>query len=322
MAAEYQESDWRVVDYEAFCLDPDIIDPSRGYALRIRGPRPANLERGNYFVCLGAAQTFGRFCPCPFPTLLQQRLSLPVLNISHGGAGPSYFVRQNGRLLDYLNNARFVVLQVMSARSEGNSLFECEGVGSYLRRSDGMRLGCDQAYEELIRTEPREVVERIVHETRENWLASYQSLLSEITSPSILFWFSTRRPNYRQAWDRVSDLFGEFPQLVDGAMVKALRMECDAFVSCVSRRGRPQILRDRTTGEPVAVSDPWTAHPWEKNWYYPSPEMHVDAAKALERACRKISAPPLPPRRRHSFWRSAFFRNHLAAAPPPGSRLP
>ena len=37
MAAEYQETDRRIVDYECFCLDQEIIDPSRFRPLFIRG---------------------------------------------------------------------------------------------------------------------------------------------------------------------------------------------------------------------------------------------------------------------------------------------
>jgi hypothetical protein len=87
MAAEYQQTDQRVVDYDPFRLDERVMDPSRQKPLFIGGPRPETLEPGSYFVCLGVAQTFGRFCALPFPTLLARRLDLPVLNISHGGAG-------------------------------------------------------------------------------------------------------------------------------------------------------------------------------------------------------------------------------------------
>ncbi|CAN7577914.1 DUF6473 family protein [Phenylobacterium sp. LjRoot219] len=289
MAAEYQDPDRRVVDYEVFCLDPEIVDPSRFRPLRIRGPRPARLDAGEYFVCLGAAQTFGRFCARPFPTLLSQRLGLPVLNISHGGAGPSFFSQHPQPLLRYLNGARFVVLQVMSGRSEGNSRFESRGVGHYTRRSDGAELGSDAAFDHLLRTESRAVVSRVVQETRANWLSSYRRILTGLTAPTVLFWFSSRRPDYRQSYDSVSGLFGEFPQLIDADTLHVLRAECDAFVSCVSRRGLPQKLCDRETGEAVTIRDEWTATPWELNRYYPSPEMHQDAAEALEAACRRAA---------------------------------
>jgi len=61
MAAEYQDPDWRVVDYQAYCLDEAIIDPSTKRPLHIRGPGVDQLAKGGYFVCLGAAQNFGRF---------------------------------------------------------------------------------------------------------------------------------------------------------------------------------------------------------------------------------------------------------------------
>ena len=296
MAAEYQDTDWCVVDYETFCLDPQILDISRDRPLRIRGPRPAALAKGEYFACLGAAQTFGRFCARPFPAILEERLSLPALNISHGGAGPSFFSRCSPRLFDYLNDARFVVLQVMSGRSESNSLFESRGVGHYTRRADGAEVGSDAAFDDLLRTATPAIVARIVEETRQNWLGSYRAIVAKLTVPTILFWFSTRRPRYRQRLSGVSGLFGEFPQLVNQAMVRSLRADCELFASCVSRRGLPQKLMDRRTGEAVTVWDPWTASPWDSNWYYPSPEMHADAAEALEPACRRAAGLPAPRR--------------------------
>jgi Domain of unknown function (DUF6473) len=286
MAAEYQEFDWRVVDYALFCLDEQILDRSTKRPLFIRGPRPERLDPGEYFVCLGAAQTFGRFCERPFPVLLEERLSLPVLNISRGGAGPAFFGVDNARLLHYLNRARFVVIQVMSARSDGNSLFESEGIGYYRRKSDGTFLGCDQAFDEQIRTAPKKVLMRIVEETRQSWCASYDRLLSAIGVPKILLWLSTRTPAYKQGWRSLPELFGPFPQLVNEEMVCMIRRHCDLYVECTSTKGLPQVLKDRFTGEDVTVSDPWTSHPWAINSYYPSPQMHEDAADALELHCR------------------------------------
>lgn len=286
MAAEYQEPDWRIADYQAYCLDEAIIDPSRLCPLRIRGPRPEMLERGAYFSCLGAAQTFGRFAADPFPSLLARRIGYSVLNISHGGAGPSFFCKDNARLLEYLNRARFVIVQVMSGRSESNSLFESSGVGHYTRRSDGASLSSDEAFATLLKSRPRRDVARIVRETRRSWFESYRALLGAIHVPKILFWFSTRDPDYTPRWDDVSGLFGDYPQLVDADMLDQLRGHADHTVLCVTRRGLPQALHDRFTGEPVVVNDEWTPTPWTKNWYYPSHEMHEDAADALEPAAR------------------------------------
>jgi hypothetical protein len=285
MAAEYQEPDWRVVNYQCFCLDESVIDRSTKRPLFVRGPRLETLEKGGYFVCLGAAHTFGRFCARPFPTILQDRIGLPVLNISHGGAGPAFFCGDNECLLRYLNDARFVVVQVMSGRSASNSLFESDGVGHFKCRSDGTYLGCDEAFTDLIKSQPKPLLARIVRETRQSWCTSFQQLLLDINAPKILFWFSTRTPQYAQGWRSLSDLFGAFPQLVNGQMVSQVRRYCDRYVECVSRTGLPQPLIDRFNGERTTIRDPWTAKPWVENWYYPSPQMHEEAADVLEPEC-------------------------------------
>lgn len=287
MAAEYQDPDRRVVDYQAYCLDEGIIDPSTRRPLHIRGPRADGPAKGKYFVCLGAAQTFGRFCARPFPSILAERLNIPVLNISHGGAGPAFFHRSE-RLLSYLNDACFVVLQVMSGRSESNSLFESDGVGFYRRRRDGREMGCDQAFADLLKTQSNTTLMRVVEETRRSWIESYRELTSRISAPTTLLWFATRTPDYALSFGSLSALFGAFPQLVDRRMVDEVRRHCDRYVECVSKRGLPQVLLDRFTGERVTITDPWTSQPWSENWYYPSPEMHEDAANALEPICRGL----------------------------------
>jgi hypothetical protein len=236
---------------------------------------------------------------------LGERLGLSVLNISHGGAGASFYCFDNERLLDYLNSARFVVLQVMSGRSEGNSLFETRGVGHYTRRSDGAEMSADEAFAGLIREQPPEMLARIVQETRDSWLASYRTLLAQISAPTVLFYFSTREPDYAQDPSSVDRLFGSYPQLVNGAMVRKIAALTDGFAQCTSRRGLPQTLTDRATGKPVTIRDPWTTSAWEKNWYYPSPEMHLDAARVLEPVCRRAAGLPAASRGWWPFGRRA-----------------
>lgn len=285
MAGAYGQHDGRVVDYELFTLDPPIIDPVTRTPLELRGPRPRSLDSGDYFVCIGGAQTFGRFCATPFPTLLRDRLGLDALNLGRGGAGPSFFSPENDVMMDYIGRARFAILQVMSGRSAGNSLFSCQGLGSYARRSDGSVVGADEAFDELLRERKRREVREIVAETRENWVRDFQSLLQAIDIPKVLFWFSVRKPAYIDRYRSRSSLFRDFPQLVNQKMIRRLQGGCDDYVACVSSRGLPQSLVDRFTGEPLAVRDPWAGE-WRSNGYYPSPEMHAKAAAALEPVVR------------------------------------
>lgn len=285
MAGAYAKHDSRIVDYDLYTLDPPIVDPVTRCPLELRGPRPRSLDRDRYFVCVGGAQTFGRFCTKPYPFLLQERLGLSALNLGRGGAGPSFFSPADDVLRGYIGGARFAILQVMSGRSAGNSLFRSNGLGSYSRRSDGTVVLPDDAFRELLRERSREEVRRIVAETRAEWLCRFRELLEAISIPKILFWFSVRKPHRRDRYDDVPSLFREFPQLVNEEMIRELRPLCDHYVSCASSRGLPQRLTDRFTGEPVEIRDEWSGL-WSHNDYYPSPEMHLQAADALERVAQ------------------------------------
>jgi hypothetical protein len=280
---QYQERDYEIIDYELFSL------PGTGF--QIRGPAPTALERGEYFACVGAAQTFGCFCEKPYPTLLSERLHLAALNLGFAGAGPRFFVGEEA-LLTHVNQGRFVIVQVMSGRSEDNSLFDSGGREYLTRRHDGQKIGAEPAYRELLEKEVVERVESIVEETRANWVQSFSALLKAIEVPTILFWYSKRSPDYEQRYSDVYALFGEFPHLVNRAMVEQIKPLADAYVECISARGLPQRLVSRFTGEPASVMDRFDlGRAWQEfNTYYPSPEMHEDAADALLEACSRYSA--------------------------------
>jgi len=296
----YAQRDWRIVDYHLYCL------PNTD--LWFRGPKPGNLQRNNYFACIGAAQTFGCFCDKPYPILLKEKIDLDVLNLGYGGAGPFFFLK-HAALLEYVNNARFAIILVMSGRSESNSLFHSGGLEYLTRLSDGVRIGADAAYQDLLRKHARwriklggkqislcflarNRVKRIVTETRANWTRNFTQLIHRIKVPKILFYFSRREPGYQECYDGLQSLFSGFPQLVNSQMIHEVRRHCDHYVECISKRGTPQLLVDRFTGKPTTVDlslDREDFHGlWEYNLYYPTPEMHVDAARVLEPVCARI----------------------------------
>src|SRR6185369_151381 len=208
MTSEYAPYDWEVVDYNIYALDQNILDAETNQPLNLRGPRP-HLANGKYFACVGAAQTFGRFCQQPFPLLLAERLGTPSLNLGRGGAGPLFFL-QSKELLGYINGSSFAIVQIMSGRSESNSLFESKGLGFYRRRSDGSEICCDDAFAELLLLNDTSIVRKIVMETRQNWVDNYLRLLTAIKVPTILLWLSTRTPQYIENYNSVTELFGDF----------------------------------------------------------------------------------------------------------------
>jgi hypothetical protein len=186
-----------------------------------------------------------------------------------------------------INGSALVVLQVMSARNEDNSLFEGGGMGTLKSRTTGRRMRAEEAYEAMLASGDRDRVSSMVSESRETWIASYKRLLSLIQVPTVLLWLSIREPHYVEKYDSIHNLFGEFPHLVNDSMVEDIRSDCTAYVECVSARGRPQQLKSRFTGRPTRVLVPGEV-PMTENSYYPTPEMHEDAAALLVPICQEI----------------------------------
>lgn len=289
----YQRRDYEVVDYH--------MGELAGTGLWFRDGAESFATNG-YFTCIGAAQTLGCFCAHPYPTLVAAKLQVPVINLGYGGAGPEFFLRQS-QLHGIINRGRFAIIQVMSGRSQSNSIFESGGLEFLTRRCDQRRIGSNEAYSELLagphplrhgragrllaRLVARPRVRRLVAETRRGWIESYRKLLARLDCPTLLLWFSTRSPDYDEDFRSVRGLFGEFPQLVTRAMVHEVASMCTGYVECTTRRGSPQPLVSRFTGAPVTVDpvldrpDLGGGGPWTHNRYYPSPEMHEDAAAAV-----------------------------------------
>ncbi|MDJ0661844.1 MAG: DUF6473 family protein [Crocosphaera sp.] len=278
--------------------DPEIVDyqyfPLEDTGLRFRGPQPEKLEKNQYFVCLGAAQTLGRFCQKPYPKILGDKLKFPSLNLGVGGAGPYYFLKTK-ELFPYINKSRFVIVQVMSGRSESNCLFDSGGLGYLTRRTDQVCIGADTAYQELLDQKDRKYLKEIIRETRQNWIDNFQILMEKITVPKILFWFSERSTFYRESYTNVHTLMGKYPQFVNTRMVKSIKKNANEYVECISTRGKPNLHISQFTHQPTWIKTFKNRQDLIKsygeqhlfNTYYPSPEMHVDAALSLENICQK-----------------------------------
>ncbi len=284
MGSGYQATDRAVIDYQLY----DLPSVHR----ELRGPKPLDAGHREYLACAGAAQTFGRFVPTPYPALVGETLGVPVFNLGFAGAGPTYFLKHR-QLIDFMNGAKACVIQVTSGRSVSNSLLEINGKGgkATFRDEPGKRMLAQEAYQRLLRAYDLQRVREVVEETQRNWVEQMTALLQAITCPTTLLWFSTRSPDYEICYDSVAGLFGEFPQLVTTTMVNTVALHADQYVEVKTNRGLPQPLFNLKTGEPEVVfpKDRFPDRPdrlRSMNNYYPSPEMHVDAATALTSALR------------------------------------
>lgn len=272
---KYQLADKEIVNYQYYEL------PSTG--LLFRGPAPTRFTEGGYFACIGGAHTFGRFAEKPYSRLLSDATGIDCLNLGHGGGKPLFYLA-NPILIEYLNMAKFVIVQVPSARAIENSVFEpVSENNSFLRDKslgkDAKPLFANHAYKQLLKKSPPELVDKVVRETRKRYSEEMSELLRLISVPKILLWFSRRTPDYKDNTKSVHDLFGDYPQLVNQSVIQDLIPLCDDYVEVVSSRGLPQKLINYATGKPINVFH--LAKVPSQNDYYPSPEMHEIAFKKL-----------------------------------------
>ncbi|MDY7016441.1 MAG: DUF6473 family protein, partial [Cyanobacteriota bacterium] len=276
---------------------------------KLRGPRTSNPK---YIAYLGAAQTFGRYCPNPFPNILGERLQIGTLNLGKGGAGPTYFLNSphSQTMLEAVDRAQLVVVQVMSGRSISNSVFQSLiGCNNGFRLPDGKQMKSLMIWNKLLKGKDKRGLEfqflkDLIEETRQNHVNATIELLKRISPPKILLWFSVRSPQQLQELSQYSlamsrrllggglssrilhrmgignntmDIhLGEFPHLIDRSMVDEIKKYSDSYVECVTRANMPQQLVN-FQGDAIG-----------QNIYYPSPEMHERAAEQLLPVCKRM----------------------------------
>lgn len=287
---DYSKRDHEIVDYKYYEIEgiPGV---------RFRGPPlpQAVLDSGQYFTCLGGAQANGIFVERTFGDILSERIGVPVLNLSVGGAGAGFYL-QAPRLLDLVNKGCFSIIQVMTARTEPNSRYGAYGfVEAMIDLETGQQISTMEAWTRMF-NEERERAPQYVAESLENWVRRYRELASEVKVPKILFYFAHKDLHEKIDYNAsdTMEIVGRFPQFVDSASVNEIRPLFDEYVECRSTRNYGYPLVSRFTGEPVEVDGGTMGAfadgmKWSTNHYYPSPQMHEDAADVLAGAVQRLS---------------------------------
>jgi hypothetical protein len=289
VTVDYSARDYEIVDYR-FYEDPSLP------GVKLRGPRfdPAAAE--DFFTCIGAAQTLGVFVERPYPTLLSERLGLPAWNVGLGGANARFFL-DHPRIIELANRGRFVILQVMAARSEHNDRISPTAGAELVRDEKRGDVVVTNTAWDRIKTEEPENLQRYISQSRAAWRDNYRRLLDRLTVPVLLFWFSPK-PMDASIDTAASSGFGlldRFPQFVEGTDIEAVRPMAEGFAACLSDRNTGHPLISRFTGKPVQIGSMRTEKRFlshgeaSRNIYYPSPEMHEDAADLLEASVAKLT---------------------------------
>ncbi len=295
----YHGSDKRdaAIDYGEFQI------PGCDYVFR--GRRAPGIPQGRYGACVGSATTFGRFVREPFPTQIEAHVGMPCLNLGIGGGRPESFLI-NDAIVGVLSKAEFVILEIMSARGCTSPIFEAfdpvanvgffkdffsiqrtaadsEGIKALIDNARARKpVFVDRVYEWAARHLTPAQRDMVRDALVQNYLRDCLALVEAVGRPVIALYLTRNAPFAARLRRKPSDYAewsGDHPHFVDEHLVAALEQHGVPVVVARSQRGFPFPIANWHTGEPASV------FPWQPdkslNTYYPSQEMHDDAARLL-----------------------------------------
>ena len=281
MGIGYQFTDRWAFDYELWYLD--------GLKMALRGPRTVFDLKSRYWTFVGAAQTFGRFSPRPYPAVVSAWHSVPHVNLGFAGAGPEYFAK-NPELLNIINSSELCFLQIMSGRSTSTQLLKTVGYGGVLQFSSGpleqQRFLAAAAYKKLLEHYGADAVRQQIQEARTNWTEAYRELLAQIRIPVLCVWIEQADEVADGAEGVRKGLLGGFPHLITEEEIRVFNDAGVEIVKTALGHHPAQLLVDYPTRTPVEVFDSgsFPSRPdWSRrmNSYYPTPEMHETIAREI-----------------------------------------
>lgn len=235
-------------------------------------------------VCLGSAAVFGRFADDPFPQLIARDTKLKVANLGYGGARPEVYL-SDPVLMDLIERAKLVVVELMSGRGYENDMLvqvnpvhnavtikaEYQDVLKLAERNKHLFVDrpWDRAFVDLL---PEDVAHLVAQSA-----GQLEKDLAELLARSrkaIVFHFAQE-----PLPERIDAKTYRFPHLVTRDLAERVA-QGRPFVSVVSKTGVPSKITNRSTGAPEPLMGGWPDP--TVNAYYPSPEMHREAADALK----------------------------------------
>jgi hypothetical protein len=241
--------------------------------LQFRGPE-RSLDQ-HYAAFIGGTETYGKFVPRPYPSLIEDMSGLTAINLGVINAGIETF-RSDQTVLGLARGAEFVVLQLMGPEYVSNRYYSV-----HPRRNDRFvraNPALQQLYPEVDFTEFHFVghllhrlrrvsarkFSKVVGECRREWLTSYASLLHRIGRPTVILWL----PRHAQTRGGAEDLVSE-------RLLHPLEKRCLAMVRVDPDQ---DAIAQGTSGMVFGQMEAFAAAE------LPNPRMHTAIAETLHRA--------------------------------------
>lgn len=250
--------------------------------LLFRGPR-RSLD-GNFIAAIGGTETYGKFVAEPWPTLLEARLDMQVVNFGYMNAGLDVFMNEP-QVAEVSRRARVTLVQLLGAQNMSNRFYAVHPRRNdrFLRASNLMR----SVFSEIDFTEfnftrhmlqalQARAPERFVPltaELRAAWVARMKATLERIEGRKVLLWLGDyRAPQH-------TDPLGPEPLLVSAEMVEQIRPLADEVVkvepSLMARSSGTMGMHFGPLEEPAAAT-------------MPGPMVHQEVAEALAPVLRRM----------------------------------
>jgi len=207
--------------------------------LLFRGPRRV-LDRP-YVAVLGGTETYGKYVPRPYPTLIEAETGLRMVNLGCVNAGLDVYLNEP-EVTQVAAAAEVAVVQLVGAHNLTNRFYTV-----HPRRNDRF-LGATP----MLRSMFREVeftdfhftrhmlmtlqaasavqFELVAEELRAAWVGRMQQLLLRLPTKVVLLWMAGQRPREAARAARLTD----DPLLVDAAMIAAVKPMAAAYVEAIS----------------------------------------------------------------------------------------
>ncbi|TCM86933.1 DUF6473 family protein [Rhodovulum steppense] len=254
--------------------------------LLFRGPRQ-DLDRP-YCAVIGGTETYGKFIPTPFATLLEQAVGMPVVNLGCVNAGLDVFVNDS-TVMEVAAGARVTVIQALGAHNMSNRFYVVHPRRNdrFLRASAMLKAlypGIDFTEYHFtrhllgaLREKSPTAFEIVVAELQMAWQARMRMLATRLPGAKVLLWLSTRPPEGEQ---HVCGL-GDDPLFVTRHMLDTVRPYFNQVVEvtdCAEARasGAPGMLVGELDAPAAAM--------------LPGPAVHGEVAEALQPVLRDLLA--------------------------------
>lgn len=194
---------------EQGAFSPDYLPCSYGTSrLCFRGPK-AELN-GNYIACLGGVETFGRFMPSPYPSLIAEAIDVPCVNLGANHAGPEFYL-EDQVVLEIARKASVVVMELPSCSMVSNPFYRVhprrnDRIVEIMRSLRGLYPDVDftefhfinHMLETLLRRDAVRFIP-VLHGLQTAWLEKVSRLIEHLDGHVILMWLSRVKPPQHRA---------------------------------------------------------------------------------------------------------------------------